>query len=186
MIKTFPLIVKTFMNAMGSLRGKSGKDIQELRTGRDLPISFILIAVLLIALAIWLLPAFPVNLFGALMIVVFGFFFATVSARLVGMVGSSNNPVSGMAIATLLLCTMLLKVTGTDGRAGMTGAIAIGSIICIVAAIAGDTSQDLKTGYILGATPKLQQYGEFIGTVVSAGGNWRRAVSAQRSVGLWV
>lgn len=168
LIKTFPLIVKTFMNAMGSLRGKSGKDMQELRTGRDLPISFILVAILIIALAIWLLPAFPVNIFGALMIVVFGFFFATVSARLVGMVGSSNNPVSGMAIATLLLSTMLLKVTGTSGHAGMTGAIAIGSIICIVAAIAGDTSQDLKTGYILGATPKLQQYGEFIGTVVSA------------------
>lgn len=168
LVKTFPLIVKTFVNAMGSLRGKNGGNIQELRTGRDLPISFILVAVLVIALAIWLLPAFPVNIFGALMIVVFGFFFATVSARLVGMVGSSNNPVSGMAIATLLLSTMLLKVTGTSGRAGMTGAIAIGSIICIVAAIAGDTSQDLKTGYILGATPKLQQYGEFIGTAVSA------------------
>lgn len=168
LVKTFPLIMKTFVNAMGSLRGKRDDSIGELRTGRDLPISFILIAVLVIAFAIWLLPAFPVNLIGAIMIVIFGFFFATVSARLVGMVGSSNNPVSGMAIATLLLSTMLLKVTGTGGRVGMTGAIAIGSIICIVAAIAGDTSQDLKTGYILGATPKLQQYGELIGTLVSA------------------
>ncbi len=168
LVKTFPLIIRTFVNAMGSLGGKQNAGAQELRTGRDLPMPFILISILVIAFAIWLLPAFPVNLFGAIMIVIFGFFFATVSARLVGMIGSSNNPVSGMSIATLLLSTMLLKVTGTSGQAGMTGAIAIGSIICIVAAIAGDTSQDLKTGYILGATPKWQQYGEFIGTLVSA------------------
>ncbi len=168
LVKTFPLIIKTFANAMGNLKGNHGTNVQELRTGRDLPMPLILGAIFLIVLAIWLLPAFPVNPIGALFIVIFGFFFATVSARLVGMIGSSNNPVSGMAIATLLLASMLLKVTGTEGRAGMTGAIAIGSIICIVAAIAGDTSQDLKTGYILGATPKWQQYGELIGAVVSA------------------
>jgi putative OPT family oligopeptide transporter len=99
---------------------------------------------------------------------VFGFFFAMVSSRMVGLVGSSNNPVSGMAIATLLFSTLLLKVTGDNGTHGMLGAISIGSIICIVAAMAGDTSQDLKTGYILGATPMKQQIGEIIGVVVSA------------------
>ena len=98
----------------------------------------------------------------------FGFFFATVSSRLVGLVGSSNNPVSGMAIATLLISTMVLKSTGMVGQEGMMGSIAIGSIICIIAAIAGDASQDLKTGYIVGATPKKQQYGEIIGVVISA------------------
>ena len=87
---------------------------------------------------------------------------------MVGLVGSSNNPVSGMAIATLLIATLILKVTGATGIAGMTSAIAIGSIICIVSAIAGDTSQDLKTGYLLGATPKKQQIGEIIGVVAAA------------------
>ena len=87
---------------------------------------------------------------------------------MVGLVGSSNNPVSGMAIATLLIATLILKVTGADGVAGMSSAIAIGSIICIVSAIAGDTSQDLKTGYILGATPRKQQIGEIIGVIAAA------------------
>ena len=87
---------------------------------------------------------------------------------MVGLVGSSNNPVSGMAIATLLITTLLLKATGTPGIAGMISAISIGSIICIVSAIAGDTSQDLKTGYLLGATPKKQQIGELVGVLASA------------------
>ena len=102
------------------------------------------------------------------MIVVFGFFFATVSSRMVGIVGSSNNPVSGMAIATLIVTTVILKATGSTGASGMVAAISIGTVICIVAAMAGDTSQDLKTGYIVGATPAKQQIGELIGAVVSA------------------
>ena len=118
-------------------------------------------------MAIWLVPVIPINLFGAFIVVVFGFFFATVSSRMVGLVGSSNNPVSGMTIATLLVASLALKATGTIGQAGMTAAIAIGGVICIVAAIAGDTSQDLKTGYILGSTPKKQQIGELIGVFAS-------------------
>lgn len=124
--------------------------------------------ILIIAVAIWLIPTFPVNPIGALIVVIFGFFFASVSSRMVGLIGSSNNPVSGMAIATLIIATLILKATGTIGTTGMVGAIAIGGIICIVAAIAGDTSQDLKTGFIVGATPKKQQIGEMIGVVVSA------------------
>ena len=87
---------------------------------------------------------------------------------MVGLIGSSNNPVSGMAIATLIIATLALKATGTTGTKGMVGAIAIGGIICVIAAIAGDTSQDLKTGFIVGATPKKQQIGELIGVIVSA------------------
>ena len=87
---------------------------------------------------------------------------------MVGLIGSSNNPVSGMTIATLLFATVILKATGTTGITGMVGAISIGGIICIVAAIAGDASQDLKTGFIVGATPKKQQLGEIIGVVASA------------------
>ncbi len=120
------------------------------------------------AIIMWLVPAVPVNLLGAIIIIIFGFFFATVSSRMVGLVGSSNNPVSGMAIATLLISTMILKATGAVGMSGMVAAIAIGSVICIIAAIAGDTSQDLKTGYIVGSTPVKQQIGELIGVVASA------------------
>ena len=143
-------------------------DATNERTNQDLNIKFILIGVVVLALAIWIVPVIPINLFGAFLIVIFGFFFATVSSRMVGLVGSSNNPVSGMTIATLLVATIALKATGTTGQAGMTAAIAIGGVICIVAAIAGDTSQDLKTGYILGATPKRQQIGELIGVFASA------------------
>lgn len=166
LIKSLPLIVKTFRQAMKSY-GRSNT-ISDLRTEQDLPMKGILAACLIIVVLMWLVPVIPVNLVGAVIIVVFGFFFATVSSRMVGLVGSSNNPVSGMAIGTLLFATIILKATGTIGQEGMTAAIAIGSIICIIAAIAGDTSQDLKTGYIIGSTPKKQQIGELIGVFVSA------------------
>ena len=130
--------------------------------------NMILAGIALMIIIIWLVPAIPVNFLGAVIIVVFGFFFATVSSRMVGLIGSSNNPVSGMAIATLLIATFAIKASGDTGITGMTGAIAIGSVICIVAAIAGDTSQDLKTGFLLGATPKKQQVGELIG-IIAAG-----------------
>lgn len=166
LVKSLPLIVRTFVDAVKGM--KNGKNNSTLRTDRDLDMRIIGIGILVMIVAIWLLPAIPVTLLGAVIVVVFGFFFATVSSRMVGLVGSSNNPVSGMAIATLLLATLCLKATGDTGIHGMQGAIAIGSIICIVAAMAGDTSQDLKTGYILGATPKKQQIGELIGTLISA------------------
>ena len=168
LIKSLPLIVKTFSQAMKSRSNNKGKAASGLRTDQDMPMPVILIGVGVIAIAIWLLPTFPINLLGAVIVVIFGFFFATVSSRMVGLIGSSNNPVSGMAIATLLIATILLKATGLDGATGMKGAIAIGSIICIVAAIAGDTSQDLKTGFIVGATPKKQQWGELIGVLTSS------------------
>ena len=168
LIKSLPLIVKTFSQAMKSMSNNKGKAASGLRTDQDMPMPVILIGVGVIAIAIWLLPTFPINLLGAVIVVIFGFFFATVSSRMVGLIGSSNNPVSGMAIATLLIATILLKATGLDGATGMKGAIAIGSIICIVAAIAGDTSQDLKTGFIVGATPKKQQWGELIGVLTSS------------------
>lgn len=165
LIKSLPLIITTFRDSMKSMKG--GKNTSTARTAQDLPMNVILIGIVVMVLVIWLVPAIPVNLLGAALIVVFGFFFATVSSRMVGLIGSSNNPVSGMAIATLLIATMTIKATGQTGIEGMTGAIAIGSVICIVAAIAGDTSQDLKTGYLLGATPKKQQIGELIGIVAS-------------------
>ena len=167
LVKTFPLIIRTFKQAMQSMSKKHG-NTNTIRTQQDLPMPLLLGMMLVIVILIWLVPTFPVNPVGALIIVIFGFFFASVSSRMVGLIGSSNNPVSGMAIATLIIATLLLKATGTDGTTGMVGAIAIGGIICIVAAIAGDTSQDLKTGFIVGATPKKQQIGEMLGVVVSA------------------
>ena len=166
LIKSLPLIVSTFKDSLKGLKG--GTKAGSLRTEQDLDMRLVLGGSLVLILVIWLLPAIPVSLIGALLVVVFGFFFATVSSRMDGLVGSSNNPVSGMAIATLLFSTLVLKVTGNTGVSGMIGAIAIGSVICIVAAMAGDTSQDLKTGYILGATPKKQQIGELLGAVVAA------------------
>lgn len=167
LIKSLPLICKTFASAMKGLKNSTGINSDD-RTSKDLSIKFVLIGVLVVVLAIWLLPPIQAGLVSALLIVLFGFFFATVSSKMVGLVGSSNNPVSGMAIATLLIATILLKITGDTGSHGMVSAITIGSIICIIAAIAGDTSQDLKTGYLLGATPKKQQIGELIGAVISA------------------
>ena len=165
LIKSLPLIVTTFRDSMKSMKGSKSTSTE--RTAQDLPIQFILLGVFAMVFIIWIVPAIPVTLLGAFIIVIFGFFFATVSSRMVGLVGSSNNPVSGMAIATLLIATFAIKSSGKTGIDGMTAAIAVGSVICIIAAIAGDTSQDLKTGYLLGATPKKQQMGEMLGVVVS-------------------
>lgn len=166
LIKSLPLIVTTFGEALKGM--KSEKAESSIRTERDISIRVILVGIILMILAIWLLPQLPVTFLGALLVVVFGFFFATVSSRMVGLVGSSNNPISGMTIATLLFSALCLKAAGDIGIHGMVGAIAISSVICIVAAMAGDVSQDLKTGFLLGATPKRQQIGELIGVVISA------------------
>ncbi|MBR0469687.1 MAG: oligopeptide transporter, OPT family [Clostridia bacterium] len=165
LIKTLPTIVKTFSKAM---QGFGHKECASVRTNKDMPMHILLILALAVVLVIWLVPSVPVSLIGALIIVVFGFFFATVSSRMVGLVGSSNNPVSGMAIATLLITTAIFKATGNTGYAGMASAISVGTIICIIAAMAGDTSQDLKTGYIVGATPIKQQIGELGGALIAA------------------
>ncbi|MBE5933996.1 MAG: oligopeptide transporter, OPT family [Lachnospiraceae bacterium] len=178
LVKSLPLIVTTFRDAIKGMAGSSATDASGAimepdkgevpRTARELSMKLVIGAIIVLTLLIWLIPAIPVSPLGAVIVVVFGFFFATVSSRMVGIVGSSNNPVSGMAIATLLFTTVILKLTGDTGAHGMQGAIAIGSIICIVAAISGDTSQDLKTGYLLGSTPKKQQIGEVVGVVAAA------------------
>lgn len=165
LIKSLPLIISTFGKAIKGF-GKSSESSE--RTEKDMPMIFVLGGSLIIALLIWLVPSIPVPFLGALLIVVFGFFFATVSSRMVGLVGSSNNPISGMIIATLLIVTLALKAAGFEGYSGMASAICIGTIVSIVTAMAGDTSQDLKTGYIVGATPIKQQIGEILGAVVAA------------------
>lgn len=166
LVKSLPLIVSTFAGAMKSMTGASQGEGK--RTEKDISLKVVITAIVVLTVLVWLVPAIPVSFLGAVLVVVFGFFFAAVSSRMVGLVGSSNNPVSGMAIATLLITTVILRFSGSTGISGMCSAIAIGSIICIVSAIAGDTSQDLKTGYLLGATPKKQQIGEIVGVVAAA------------------
>ena len=166
LVKSLPLIVTTFKDAMKGMKGSGAGGMK--RTEQDLSMKVVLIGIAVIVLLIAFLPQIPVSFVGAILIVIFGFFFGAVSSRMVGLVGSSNNPVSGMTIATLLFVTTVMKITGDNGAHGMVGAILIGTVICIVTAMAGDTSQDLKTGYILGATPKKQQIGEIIGAIVSA------------------
>ena len=165
LVKTLPLIINTFKKAFRAF-SESGETIE--RTAVDIPMKWVLFGIASIALLMWALPFIPVNFIGAFVIIIFGFFFATVSSRMVGLVGSSNNPVSGMAIATLLIASFILKLSGADEGEAMVSSITIGSVICIIAAMAGDTSQDLKTGYILGATPRCQQIGELLGGAVSA------------------
>ena len=160
LIQSLPLLARTF-------RG-TGAGGREPETGRDLPLRGVMIGVLCVIAFLWAAPMVPVGFVGACLMALFGFFFAMVSARMVGFVGSSNNPVSGMTIATLVVSAFTLKATGTAGAAGMVAAIAIGSVVCIVAAMAGDMAQDLKTGQLLGATPWKQQVGELVGAVVAA------------------
>ncbi|RRF96640.1 MAG: oligopeptide transporter, OPT family [Lachnospiraceae bacterium] len=165
LVKSLPTMIKAFS---GSMKGYGSKVGESVRTNKDLPAKFLILGIIVIALLICIVPTFPVGIGGTLLIVIFAFFFVTVSARMVGIVGSSNNPVSGMTIATLLIVTAALKAAGNVGIKGMTGAIVIASIICIASAIAGDTSQDLKTGYIVGATPYKQQIGEIVGVLTSS------------------
>ena len=120
LVRSLPLIVRTFRDAVKSMRGWKA---QTTAVCPGLNMKLILIAILVLTLVIWLVPAIPVSLVGAIIVVIFGFFFATVSSRMVGLVGSSNNPVSGMAIATLLFATIILKITGDVGAHGMQSAI---------------------------------------------------------------
>ena len=167
LIKSLPIIIRTFRESMGSLRNKDGVVLDLNRTNKDLDMKWLGLILLIVLAILIFVPSIPMSFGSAIIIIIFGFFFATVSSRMVGLVGSSNNPVSGMAIATLLIATILLKATGTTGPSGMVTAIMIGTVICIIAAMAGDMSQDLKTGYIVGATPYRQQIGEIIGTISS-------------------
>ena len=160
LLKSAPVFLRVFR------RGKG--DAGAADAGRDLPLKAVFAAVACVVVFIWLVPAVPVSLLGAVLIAMFGFFFAAVSARMVGIVGASNNPASGMTIATLVVATLVLRETGSVGAAGMVAAIAVGSVVCIIAAIAGDTAQDLKTGRLLGATPWKQQVGELVGVSASA------------------
>ncbi len=166
LVKALPTIIRSFRIGVAKLLRKV--QTPDLRTQRDLSPKFVIPAIGILALLIWVLPQVPVGFLGMLLIVLFSFFFVTVSSRIVGLIGSSSNPASGMTIATLLAITFILAWAGYSGEAGKVAAIASGAIVCIGICIAGDTSQDLKTGFLVGATPWRQQIGELIGVFAAA------------------
>ena len=168
LLKSLPTIIESFKLAMQGAGGPGGASLP--RTQQDLPMGLVLGLSALMAVALWLWPGVPVNLVGALLIVLFSFFFVTVSSRIVGLIGSSSNPVSGMTIAALILTSLIWVALGLNdgGMASKAAVLAVGAVVCISAAIAGDSSQDLKTGFLLGATPRRQQVGEMIGVIASA------------------
>ena len=166
--RTIPTIISSAVEGLKGF-GAAGKG-GILRTDREIPMSVVLIGTLLVGLFLALAPGMPLqgNVLAALLIIIFGFFFATVSSRITGLIGSSSNPISGMTIATLILTCLLFVALGWTGDAYGPVAICVGAVVCIAAANAGNTSQDLKTGYIVGATPLYQQIGLMIGVTVSA------------------
>jgi putative OPT family oligopeptide transporter len=166
--RTLPTIVSSFRASVKDLRGGSGGE--QIRTERDLPMTVVIVGTLLLALFLVIAPGLPTqgNPLAAILIVVFGFFFVTVSSRIVGLIGNSSNPISGMTIATLILTCVIFVGLGWTGDVYSPIALCVGAMVCIAAANAGATSQDLKTGYLVGATPKYQQIGLVIGVVASA------------------
>src|SRR5499426_4352191 len=171
LIRTLPTIVAAFRESFKSLRDmKAG--VAPARTEREIPITYVIIGSLALVFIVALLPQLPANtvaskLFMGVLVVAFGFFFVTVSSRIVGIIGTTSNPISGMTIATLMATCLIFVGLGWNGEGYQALALAVGGIVCIAAANAGATSQDLKTGYIVGATPFYQQIGLIIGVAVS-------------------
>lgn len=171
LVKTIPTIVSSFRESIGSMKEKGESSI--LRTDRDLSFKVVIIGSIALVLLTTFLPIIPGDNFVqkfliGILVIVFGFFFVTVSSRIVGLVGTSNNPISGMTIATLMGTCLIFTSVGWSGKFYEPLALVVGGMICIAAANAGGTSQDLKTGYIVGATPKYQQLALFIGAIVSS------------------
>jgi putative OPT family oligopeptide transporter len=168
LIKSFPTIISAFGDSFKDFKeSKSDKVINKSRTEKDIPLIFVLVGSIILVLLMVIIPSIPTNLLSSIMIVVFGFFFVTVSSRIVGLIGSSSNPISGMTIATLMATALIFVAVGWTGDVYQPIVLVVGSIVCIASANAGATSQDLKTGYIVGATPIRQQIGLLIGVLAS-------------------
>jgi len=167
--RTIPTIIASFRESVREF-GAGGATATKARTDRDMPLMVVLVGSLLLALFLAVAPGMPLqwNFLAAALIVIFGFFFVTVSSRITGLIGNSSNPISGMTIATLILTCTIFVAVGWVGDYYAPIALAVGAVVCIAAAIAGATSQDLKTGFLVGATPIYQQIGLVIGVLASA------------------
>jgi putative OPT family oligopeptide transporter len=171
LIRSLPTIVSAFRRGFRAFldsRNAGAATEEAPRTDRDLPMSLVVFGSLGLVLAIWLAPIIHINALSAVLIVLFGFFFVTVSSRITGEIGSSSNPISGMTVATLLITCLLFLAAGWTGVSYRGMALATAAIVCIAASNGGTISQDLKTGYLVGATPKYQQISIMIGVVTSA------------------
>ena len=168
LVRAMPMIWKGLKSGLSGMgKGSSAAD-ETLRTDRDIPMKWVVVGCLAIIAIITVATPLHMNFLGALLILVFGFLFATVSSRLTGEVGSSSNPISGMAVATLLFTCLIFLFMGWTGGQYYVTALSVGAIVCIAASNAGTTSQDLKTGYLIGATPRMQQYAILCGALASA------------------
>ncbi len=164
--KSAPTIIRSFKEAMSGIGKKESG--ATTRINEDPPIVWVIASAILVFILAWLLPQIRVGIIGSLMAVVFSFFFSVVSARMVGIIGASNNPVSGMTIATLLFVTAILKITGNIGQEGMITAVMVGGIVCVAIAVAGGTAQSLKTTFVIGGSPKKVQIGMYLGLIFGA------------------
>jgi putative OPT family oligopeptide transporter len=177
LLRTLPTIVKALSAGLKDVRAQGAGEAATSRIERDIPLRLVIIGTLVIAVMLWVLLTFhPMkgasaywyqNLFAAIFVVVFGFLFVTVAARISGLLGNSSNPISGMSIATLMATCAIFFFAGWTAPNYSVLALMIGGVVCIAAAIAGATSQDLKTGYLVGSTPFYQQMGLLIGVTVS-------------------
>ncbi|HEU4391022.1 MAG TPA: oligopeptide transporter, OPT family, partial [Blastocatellia bacterium] len=167
--RSLPTIAGAFKAGMKDFLGTGGRSSQVIqRTEADLPLPYAMGAVVVLLALVCFIPGFGVEPLSALLILIFGFLFVTVSSRICGQIGSTSNPISGMTIATLLFTSLIFLIVGRDGAGERVIALTVGAIVCVAAANSGNTSQDLKTGYLVGATPKRQQVGLMIGAVTSA------------------
>ncbi|WP_295678859.1 OPT family oligopeptide transporter [uncultured Nevskia sp.] len=170
LIRAIPMIWLSLRDALRSFGGAGvgQNSMRSKRTDQDIPMKWVLIGSLLLVVAIMLATPLHMNLLGALLILVFGFLFSTVSSQLTGEIGSSSNPISGMTVATLLFTCLIFLLVGWTGGPYYVTALSVGAIVCIASSNAGTTSQDLKTGYLVGGTPRLQQYAILFGALASA------------------
>lgn len=166
LVGSLPTIMGSFKQAIGGIGGKEGGKIERINI--ESPFLWVIVAAVAGFLGTWLIPAIGGGLLGGISAVLFSFFFAVVSARMVGIIGASSNPVSGMTIATLLVVTTLLKITGRVGDEGIKSALLISGVVCVAIAVAGGTAQSLKTTFIIGGTPRNVQLGMFIALAVAS------------------
>lgn len=168
LFQSLPTIIQSAAAGLGSLKVSGARAYGSKRTERDIPMKWVLLGAVALVAIVWLTPSLKMNFLGAILILAFGFLFVTVSSRLTGTIGSSSNPISGMTVATLLLTSLIFLLLGWVGADYRVTALSVAAIVCIAASNGGTTSQDLKTGFLVGATPKFQQIGLLIGATTSA------------------
>ncbi len=167
LLKSLPMLFGSLADTLRGFRRRHPGERQRIRTERDIPAVWLIVGIILVILLIAFSPLTEVGIIGGIAIAIFGFLFVTVASRIVGVVGSSSSPVSGMTIATLLIVTLVFHTTGFTGLPGMVASLTVGAIVCTALAVAGDISQDLKTGFLVGGTPWKQQIAMMIGVLVS-------------------